>query len=56
VVNPDAAEVAAAVAGLRERPTAEVRAAARAAAEPFTFERQVAALEGVYKRIDRRNR
>ncbi|HEX6026592.1 MAG TPA: glycosyltransferase family 4 protein [Solirubrobacter sp.] len=56
VVNPDAAEVAAAVAGLRERPTAEVRAGARAAAEPFTFERQVAALEAVYKRIDGRNR
>jgi len=31
-------------------------AGARAAAEPFTFERQVAALEAVYKRIDGRNR
>jgi hypothetical protein len=41
---------------LRARPAAETRAAARAAAEPFTFARQVAGLERVYQRLDRRNR
>jgi UDP-glucose:(heptosyl)LPS alpha-1,3-glucosyltransferase len=56
-VDPrDAGEVAAAVARLRERPVAQVRAAARAAAEPYTFTRQVAALESIYKRLGRRNR
>jgi UDP-glucose:(heptosyl)LPS alpha-1,3-glucosyltransferase len=49
-------EVAAAVARVRERPLQEVRSAARAAAEPFTFERQVSELERVYKRVSRRNR
>jgi UDP-glucose:(heptosyl)LPS alpha-1,3-glucosyltransferase len=49
-------EFAAAVARLRERPASEVRAAARAAAEPFTFARQVGELERLYKRLDRRNR
>ncbi|HEY7520700.1 MAG TPA: glycosyltransferase family 4 protein [Methylomirabilota bacterium] len=47
---------AAAVAGLRDRPSAELRAAARAAAEPFTFARQVSELERVYKRVGGRNR
>jgi UDP-glucose:(heptosyl)LPS alpha-1,3-glucosyltransferase len=50
------AEVAAAVAGLRGRPLGEVRGAARVAAEPFTFARQVSELERVYKRIGGRNR
>jgi UDP-glucose:(heptosyl)LPS alpha-1,3-glucosyltransferase len=49
-------EVAAAVVGLRGRSPAEVRAAARAAAEPFTFARQVSELERLYKRVGRRNR
>jgi UDP-glucose:(heptosyl)LPS alpha-1,3-glucosyltransferase len=49
-------EFSSAVARLRGRPAAEVRAAARAAAEPFTFDRQVAELESIYKRIGRRNR
>jgi UDP-glucose:(heptosyl)LPS alpha-1,3-glucosyltransferase len=49
-------EFASAVARLRERPSAEVRAAARAAAEPFTFARQVAELERLYQRVVRRNR
>jgi UDP-glucose:(heptosyl)LPS alpha-1,3-glucosyltransferase len=49
-------EFAAEVARLRARPAAEVRAAARAAAEPYTFTRQVAGLERVYERIGRRNR
>lgn len=57
VVDPRSPqEVAGAVARLRERPTAEVRAAARAAAEPFTFARQVTELERIYKRVGRRNR
>ena len=50
------AEIAAAVAALRARPVDEVRAAARAAAEPFTFARQVGELERVYRRVDRRKR
>jgi glycosyltransferase involved in cell wall biosynthesis len=57
VVEPGAAgDVAKAVMRLRARPAAETRAAARAAAEPFTFARQVAGLERVYQRLDRRNR
>lgn len=57
VVDPDSlAQLAAAVAGVRRRPPAEVRAAARAAAEPFTFARQVRELERLYKRIGGRNR
>jgi UDP-glucose:(heptosyl)LPS alpha-1,3-glucosyltransferase len=51
-----AQEFAAAVAALRARPAGDVRAAARAAAEPFTFARQVAGLEDVYKRVGGRNR
>jgi UDP-glucose:(heptosyl)LPS alpha-1,3-glucosyltransferase len=49
-------EFAAAIGRLRARPVAEVRAAARAAAEPFTFARQVTDLERVYKRVGGRNR
>jgi UDP-glucose:(heptosyl)LPS alpha-1,3-glucosyltransferase len=57
VVDPRSPlELAEAVVRVRERPTADVRAAARAAAEPFTFARQVSALELVYKRLGRRNR
>ena len=52
--SPD--EVAGAVARLRARPRTEVAAAARAAAEPFTFARQVSELERIYKRVGRRNR
>ena len=52
--SPD--EFAGAVARLRARPAAEVRAAARAAAEPFTFARQVSELERLYKRVAGRNR
>ena len=52
--SPD--EVAGAIGRLRSRPRAEMTAAARAAAEPFTFERQVSELERIYKRLDRRNR
>jgi UDP-glucose:(heptosyl)LPS alpha-1,3-glucosyltransferase len=49
-------QVAAGVAGLRARSPAEARAAARAAAEPFTFTRQVSELERLYKRVGGRNR
>jgi UDP-glucose:(heptosyl)LPS alpha-1,3-glucosyltransferase len=49
-------QVAAAVAALRGRAPAEARAAARAAAEPFTFARQVSELERLYKRVGGRNR
>lgn len=57
VVDPHAPEeVASAVARLRERPPAELRAAARAAAEPFTYRRQVSELERIYKRVVGRNR
>ncbi len=52
--SPD--EVADAIDRLRSRPCAEVTAAARAAAEPFTFERQVSELERIYKRVGHRNR
>ena len=56
-VDPRSAdEFAGAVAWLRARPQAEVRAAARAAAEPFTFARQVSDLERLYKRVGGRNR
>jgi UDP-glucose:(heptosyl)LPS alpha-1,3-glucosyltransferase len=47
---------ATAIAELRARPSAQVRAAARAAAEPFTFARQVADLTRIYKRVAGRNR
>jgi UDP-glucose:(heptosyl)LPS alpha-1,3-glucosyltransferase len=49
-------DVAAAVAALRGRSLADIRAAARAAAEPFTFARQVRELERTYKRVGGRNR
>lgn len=49
-------EIAAAVRRLRERSPAERSAGARAAAEPFTFARQVADLERIYKRVSGRNR
>ena len=49
-------EFAGAVARLRARSEAEVRAAARGAAEPFTFARQVGELERLYKRVGGRNR
>jgi UDP-glucose:(heptosyl)LPS alpha-1,3-glucosyltransferase len=49
----DATGFAAALQALRGRNLAEVREAARRAAEPFTFDRQVAALEGVYRRMGR---
>jgi len=55
VAPDDPAGLAAALEKLRGRNPAELRDAARAAAEPFTFARQVAALEGVYRRL-RRNR
>ena len=55
VAPDDPAGLAAALEKLRARNPAELRDAARAAAEPFTFARQVAALEGVYRRL-RRNR
>ncbi|HEY3099271.1 MAG TPA: glycosyltransferase family 4 protein [Methylomirabilota bacterium] len=54
VVAPDdAAGFAAALEKLRGRNAAELRDAARAAAEPFTFARQVQALEEVYRRLGR---
>ena len=57
VVDPRSPEaLAAAVAGLRGRSPAELEAAARAAAEPFTFRRQVSELERLYKRVVGRNR
>ncbi len=51
-----AEEIAGAVGRLRSRPRAEASAAARAAAEPFTFARQVSELERIYKRVGGRNR
>lgn len=57
VVDPSAPDdVAAAVARLRARPPREAAEAARSAAEPFTFARQVHELERVYSRVGRRNR
>jgi UDP-glucose:(heptosyl)LPS alpha-1,3-glucosyltransferase len=53
VAAEDAAGFAAAVDKLRGRNAAELRDAARAAAEPFTFARQVQALEEVYRRLAR---
>ena len=56
-VDPRSPEaVAAAICRLRALAPADVRAAARMAAEPFTFARQVSELERVYKRIGGRNR
>ena len=52
VVAPDdAAGLAAALEKLRGRDPGELADAARAAAEPFTFARQVQALEEVYRRL-----
>jgi UDP-glucose:(heptosyl)LPS alpha-1,3-glucosyltransferase len=52
VVPPDdAAAVAEALRRLRESDAARLASAARAAAEPFTYERQVAGFEEVYRRL-----
>jgi UDP-glucose:(heptosyl)LPS alpha-1,3-glucosyltransferase len=53
VAPDDAAGVAAALEKLRGRNPAQLRDAARAAAEPYTFARQVRALEEVYRRFGR---
>lgn len=55
IAPDDAGGLAEALEKLRSRPAAELSAAARAAAEPYTFARQLAALEEVYRRL-RRNR
>ncbi|HEV8471892.1 MAG TPA: glycosyltransferase [Methylomirabilota bacterium] len=52
----DPAALAAALDKFRSRNPAELAAAARAAAEPYTFERQVTALVTVYRRLPGRNR
>jgi hypothetical protein len=51
--SDDAAALAVALQKLRDRNPAELRDAARVAAEPFTFARQVRALEEVYRRLGR---
>jgi UDP-glucose:(heptosyl)LPS alpha-1,3-glucosyltransferase len=52
VVPPgDAAAVTAALARLRAGDPQALASAARAAAEPFTFERQVAGFERIYRRL-----
>jgi UDP-glucose:(heptosyl)LPS alpha-1,3-glucosyltransferase len=52
VVPPDdAAAVTEALRRLRESDAARLASAARAAAEPFTYERQVAGFEEVYRRL-----
>ena len=52
VVEPrDAGALAAALDRLRAADPVRLAAAARAAAEPFTYERQVAAFEGIYRRL-----
>jgi UDP-glucose:(heptosyl)LPS alpha-1,3-glucosyltransferase len=53
VMPGDAAALAGALEKLRGRNAAEIRDAARAAAEPFTFARQVRALEAIYRRVTR---
>jgi UDP-glucose:(heptosyl)LPS alpha-1,3-glucosyltransferase len=53
IAPDDAAGLATALEKLRGRPVAELREAARAAAEPYTFARQVQALEEVYRRLGR---
>jgi len=53
IAPDDAGALAAALDKLRSRPGAELRDAARAAAEPYTFARQVRALEEVYRRLGR---
>jgi UDP-glucose:(heptosyl)LPS alpha-1,3-glucosyltransferase len=55
VVDPhDATAIACALDELRARPRAEVAAFARAAAEPFTYARQVAGFEAIYRRLPAR--
>jgi hypothetical protein len=52
VVPPgDAAAVTSALGRLRAGDPHALAAAARAAAEPFTFERQVAGFERIYRRL-----
>jgi UDP-glucose:(heptosyl)LPS alpha-1,3-glucosyltransferase len=53
IAPDDAGALATALEKLRARGVAEVRDAARAAAEPFTFARQGQALEEVYLRLGR---
>jgi UDP-glucose:(heptosyl)LPS alpha-1,3-glucosyltransferase len=53
IAPDDDAGLATALEKLRGRPVAELRDAARVAAEPFTFARQVQALEEVYRRLGR---
>lgn len=53
IAPDDAGGLMAAVEKLRSRPVAELRDAARVAAEPYTFARQVGALEEVYRRLGR---
>ena len=53
VAPEDASGLAAALEKLRGRSAGELRDAARAAAEPFTFARQVRALEEVYRHLGR---
>ena len=52
--DPDA--LSAALDRLRASDAATLAAAARAAAEPFTYARQVTDFERIYKRISLRNR
>jgi glycosyltransferase involved in cell wall biosynthesis len=57
VVEPrDHDALAAALDRLRAGDGRALSAAARAAAEPFTYERQVTAFEAIYRRISLRNR
>jgi len=53
VAPDDAAGFAAALEKLRGRTATELRDAARAAAEPLTFARQVQTQEEVYRRLGR---
>jgi UDP-glucose:(heptosyl)LPS alpha-1,3-glucosyltransferase len=53
IAPDDAGGLATALEKLHGRGVAELRDAARAAAEPFTFVRQVEALEEVYRRLGR---
>ena len=57
VVEPrDPGALAAALDRLRAGDPVALGAAARAAAEPFTYERQVSSFEAIYRRISLRNR
>ena len=52
VVDPrDARALARAVGRLRALPAADLRAAARRSAEPYTYARQVAGFTKVYRRL-----